>query len=932
MSKSPDPAFDEVRRLGALRDCDLLDTPPEAAFDRLAALAADLFDTPIGLVSLVDEDRQWFKARVGLDETETPREWSFCAHAVEGGAWETLVVEDATADSRFVENPLVTGAPGIRFYAGVALTDAEGQNLGTLCVIDRKRRPAPGAAELERLRRLACIVVDEIELRKATRALAGKQQLLELAESVAGVGSWRYSVADGRVIWSDEVYRIYGLEPGAFDPNVADAIGFYHPDDQPVLRRHLAAARESGTGYLLRLRLIRRDGAERIVMSRAECQLDAGGAVAVIQGVFQDVTDSERTLRRAQRSEARLRSITDGMADVVTRLRRGGASNYISPSISSLLGYQPHEMAGQSSLNFVHPDDRDLVAGVIGRLEKQDGRDTIRHRALHRNGDTVWVETSFRHIAGETEDEGEVVAVIRDVSERRRLEAELEQSEMRFRLLADNSSDMLVRWGVDGVVRDISAACRMLGVEREEVIGKQILSLVAPEQLAGSQAMIDQLLRDHRAEPDRRREHLVRTRDGREVWLEGRPRLVFNADGEPAEVVSVLRDVSARKAAEEAMTIAKAEAEAAAEAKAQFLANMSHELRTPLTAVVAFARLAAEQPELSETTRRYVERLTTGARALMATVNDILDFSKLEAGQVDIRPGPVAPARLVEEAVSMFETLAGDRGLALSVEGAGDLPACVALDEDRVRQVLLNLIGNAVKFTEAGGVTVRVRWSAADGELLCQVRDTGPGIASGEMARLFQRFSQVDDSLTRKQGGTGLGLAICKGLIEAMGGEIGAESTPGEGSCFHFRIPAPLAVDRATAPGDDAGTLGQAVRALLVDDNETNREIVSLMLEPFGVEVVEATNGLEAVGAALKRPYDVILMDLRMPVMDGVEAATRIRGQDGPNRRTPIVAFSADVMIDHPLFDGAVAKPVDPAALITTLAAALEAGAGNPTA
>ena len=796
MSQTSDPTEREALRLETLRAYDVLDTAPEAAFDRLTALAADLFDAPIALVSLVEEDRQWFKARVGLEATETPRDVSFCAHTLGGGDWATLVVEDARLDPRFNANALVTGEPNIRFYAGVALTTPEGVNLGTLCVIDDHPRPHPSQKDMDRLGKLAGIVVDELVLRRTSTALATKQRQLEMAETVAGVGSWRYRLSDGRIDWSDEVYRIHGVTPETFDPNLVSAVSFYHPDDRQAVSDHLDHAARDGVGFQFRLRIQRGDGSLRNVLSRGECERDAAGAVALIHGVFQDVTESEMALRRAQRSESRFRGLADSMADVVTRLRLDGASTYISPAIEPLLGYRPREMAGHSALHFVHPGDRPLVGDVLARLADGGALETLQHRVVHKDGKVIWVETSFRTVADDDLGAGEIVAVIRDVTE--------------------------------------------------------------------------------------------------------------------------------RKAAQEALAAAKREAEAAADAKAQFLANMSHELRTPLTAVVGFARLAAEQPELSETTRGYVDRLATGAKALMATVNDILDFSKLEAGQVEIRPRPVDPARVLTESVSMFEGLAGDNGVRLRLSGDEALPASLVLDEDRIRQVLLNLVGNAIKFTRDGDVEVEVAWDAGAGRLSCRVRDTGPGIPPDQVGRLFQRFSQVDGSLTRKHGGTGLGLAICKGLVEAMGGEIGVESRLGEGSCFHFTLPTtPGGSVQSVAP-PTSGPLGDHLRILLAEDNAANRELVRVILRPLGVEISEAVNGREAVQLGLERPFDLILMDVRMPELGGHDAARRLRREDGPNQDTPILAFSADVVSDFDAFDGAIAKPIEASALVRAIAEALD--------
>jgi CheY-like chemotaxis protein len=246
--------------------------------------------------------------------------------------------------------------------------------------------------------------------------------------------------------------------------------------------------------------------------------------------------------------------------------------------------------------------------------------------------------------------------------------------------------------------------------------------------------------------------------------------------------------------------------------------------------------------------------------------------------------------------------------------------------------VLLNLMGNAVKFTDAGTVTLRLRYEDAAGELHVAVEDTGEGMSQAQQEKLFQRFSQVDASSTRRHGGTGLGLAICKGLVEAMGGAIGVKAEPGAGSVFFFSIAAPAVEAPATATAQAEDSLSiEGFQVLVVDDNPVNRELARLVLSSLGAEVTEAEDGESAVAAAMTQPWQVILMDIRMPVFDGVEALRRIRSQPGPNRATPILAFSADADMDQFTsgiggFDGIVRKPIIPAAMIEAIARAAEAG------
>jgi PAS domain S-box-containing protein len=781
----------EARRLAALQAFGVIDTPPEAAFDRLTTLAAELFAAPIAMISLIDTDRQWFKSSYGFKAFAAPRDMAFCAHTLALEPHGVMVVEDMREDRRFCRHPLVLEHPKIRFYAAGVLTTRDGDNLGALCVADVTPRPRPSEAQLAQLRVMAQIVVDQLELRKADRVAKERGRLLALADSMSGIGHWRYEVAGKKVIWSDEVYRIHGVDRETFDPLYDDAIAFYHPDDRARVADLLHAAIDQKKDYSFQARLRGRDGESRHVINKAVCEIDDGGAVTAVLGALQDVTAQVRTLKAVQESEQRYRLLADNMSDVVTRFPLEGGGGYVSVGIERLLGYSQDEMNALTPEALVHQADMSIFADAVDKMAAGEERLSIQHRAMHKDGHAIWIEAGL------------------------------------------------------------------------------------------------QLVRD--------------------------------AAGRPSDVVAVLRDITDRKAMEDDLRAARAEAEASAAVKADFLANMSHELRTPLTAVLGFAKLVEEQPELTAVTRGYLHRVSNAGGALLSTINDILDFSKLEARQLEIKPRSMAPATLAIDTLELFTAQAEEKGLALATSGLQALPPLVRGDPDRVRQILLNLIGNAVKFTDAGSVTLEAAYDARQGRLTYCVIDTGLGIPADRAAKLFQRFSQIDGSSTRKHGGTGLGLAICKGLAEAMGGEIGVRSQEGQGACFWFSIPAPeVAAEAAPEHGEAHAVLYPGCRVLLVDDNATNRLLVRAMLSDFDVAITEAADGLEAVRLASAAPFDVILMDLRMPGLDGVGAARRIRCEDGLNAAAPIIAFSADVTEPQPpgLFDGAIAKPLTAASLI----------------
>ena len=413
----------ERRRLAALNSFRVMDSRPDPSLDRITALAAELMQAPIALVSLVDDKRQWFKSRHGLDACSTPREQAFCAHALELEPNAVMVVEDAAADPRFADNPLVTGPPYIRFYAGALLTDSKGFRLGTLCVIDTVARSRPSNGTLSRLRVLAQSVVDKLERDRALRLVSEQRRLLALVEVISGVGHWRYEIATGGVNWSDEVFAIHGVRRGEFDPGGEGWLSFFRQADRATLRDLLTAAQRDKTGYEFELAITRPDGVAREIAARATCELNDKGEVEAIFGVIQDVTERNQTIRDVRKGEARYRLLTDHMADVVTRIRLDGGSNYISPAIESLIGYTPAEMNGRTAQSFVYGPDQPLIAETFAALAAGQDQATVQLRAVHRDGHPVWVETRFKLLRDEDDRPAEMVAVIRDIADRKVLEA-----------------------------------------------------------------------------------------------------------------------------------------------------------------------------------------------------------------------------------------------------------------------------------------------------------------------------------------------------------------------------------------------------------------------------------------------------------------------------------------------------------------------------
>jgi signal transduction histidine kinase/ActR/RegA family two-component response regulator len=367
-------------------------------------------------------------------------------------------------------------------------------------------------------------------------------------------------------------------------------------------------------------------------------------------------------------------------------------------------------------------------------------------------------------------------------------------------------------------------------------------------------------------------------------------------DGAAFRIIA-LRDETERRAREEALEIAKQTAEHANEAKSSFLAMMSHELRTPLNALLGSAELMA-RTQLDETQANYVRMFNEAGRLMMAMVNDVLDYAKIEAGQLEIEKHPTSLKQLARELETLWGPHAASKGLYLKIDTSGLDWDMVIGDPTRLRQIVFNLVSNAVKFTVSGGVTIRLS-SITNGRncrLVIEVADTGVGIPLDRQASIFKAFIQADSTITRRFGGTGLGLAIAKSLAQQMQGGLTVASAPGKGSTFLFeaRLEATLGQETSAQAATQEREITRPLQILAVDDNALNRQILAAMLDLWPVQTTWATNGVEALEAMEMQAFDVVLMDVQMPIMDGITATRRVREGQGINHQTPIIALTAN--------------------------------------
>jgi PAS domain S-box-containing protein len=552
---------------------------------------------------------------------------------------------------------------------------------------------------------------------------------------------------------------------------------------------------------------------------------------------------------------------------------------------------------------------------------------------LRGDGSVIWLQvelTPWRDGAGEI---GGLIITSHDVTDMVAALERTERSEERMRL-AIETADMHV-WELDYRRRELIT----MGAEATFYTDPITYNGLAHDIYSGIDMRdVDRVKEEWRLHEEEgapyRPEYRVRRSDDKEVWVLGAVRYLTDEEGKPLRLVGALQNITARKEAEQALVQAKEEAEAATQAKSAFLATMSHEIRTPLNGVLGMAQAMA-MGEVTDQQRERLEVIRQSGESLLAILNDVLDLSKIEAGKLELEQAEFDIDELARGAIGAFAATAQAKGLSFELTVDRRAHGVYRGDSVRVRQILYNLVSNALKFTEAGGVKVAVSRKAK--HLSIAVADTGIGVATEKLASLFQKFEQADASTTRRYGGTGLGLAICRDLVELMGGSIRAESSLGAGATFTADLPLPRVAASAAKTASPAAerrepTEGVALRVLAAEDNGMNQLVLRTLLEQVGVEPVIVGNGREAVAAWAREPWDLILMDVQMPEMDGPTATGVIRARERAEGRprTPIVALTANAMAHQVSeylqsgMDGFVAKPIEAGRLYAVIQDALD--------
>jgi PAS domain S-box-containing protein len=763
--KAPPLPINERERLAALKRFEILDTPPEPAYDGLARLAADLLNAPIACIGFTDSSRQWYKAQYGIDLQQTPRESSLCAHTVVSR--NLLIIEDLSRDPRFSDCPLLQH-PGLKFYAGAPLVTRDGFVIGTLSVMDVEPRTL-SFQQTEALNILRNQVMSQLELRIAHQKLG-------------------------------EVLR----DQRRTETALKDSEAFY----QNLVRS-------------LPQNLFRKDLQQRFTFANQRFCDTIGRAVSEIIGKTDfDLFDAE--LAAKYQADDRRVIETGESVDVV------------------------EEHPGPDGLkSFVH---------------------VLKTPLYDAGGKVVGLQGIFW-----------------DVTERKKIEEQLNHERDLLTALIDNVPDNIYFKDVQGrFIKVGKGLAEAFGLSHpNQALGRTDFDFYSEEHALGCQEIERKIISS--GQP------LVGITE-REVWKNGKERFVLSTrmplrshDGEIIGTFGISRDITQLKNTESELAKARDAALESARLKSEFLANMSHEIRTPMNGIIGMTGLLLET-DLTREQRDFAESVSTSADSLLTIINDILDFSKIEAGKMTFETIEFDLRDVVEDTVELLAARAQHKGLELVSFVPPEVPKLLKGDPGRLRQILTNLVGNAVKFTEEGEIfvsVVAVEENENDTLLRFSVKDTGIGIAPEAQEKIFQAFTQADGSMTRRYGGTGLGLAISKQLAELMHGTLTVESELGKGSCFSFtaRLQKQPSGTNFTSK---ARVRLNGIRVLIVDDNATNRQILHHQTLAWRMQNASCNGGPEALvllrkEAAAGKSFQLALLDMQMPEMDGLTLAKAIK-------------------------------------------------------
>ncbi len=870
-----------------------MDTGPESSFDDIVQLAAQICGRPIAGVTFIDLDRQWFKSRIGLDLQETPREEAFCARTILQD--DVFEVPDVRNDECYQSGLLASPPYSIRFYAGTPLITPDGFAIGALNVMDRVPCNLTDQQK-EALRTLARQVVTHLELHRHVKEIEHEVERHQRTEDALRFAETKY-----RGIFDNISVGIYQTTKEghylAANQRLADIYGFNAPEElinsvndisqqiyvDPKRRdEFVRLMREEGVISGFEAQVYRKDGKIIWIAENARAVRLPSGELEFYEGTVTDITRRKLMEEKLKNSEILYHSLVESLPQNIFRKDLNERFTFANQRFCRILEHSHEDVIGKTDFDFFPPelarkyqeDDRRIMekGGTFETVEEYLTPD-------HQKAYMQVVKTPLYDAQGNVSG---VQGIFWDVTEKRRIEEELAFERDLLRSLLDNVPDRVY-------FKDTS--CRFL---RCSLAMAQRLGLKDPAAVVGKTDFdfhSEELAREFFKDEQRiilTGEMMVNKVEkqvavnGEEIWASVTKVPLRNRHGQVTGIIGISRDITTLKKAEQELAVARDAALETARLKSEFLATMSHEIRTPMNGIIGMTGLLLDT-KLTSDQRDFSETIRSSADALLTIINDILDFSKIEAGKLILEKIDLDLREVVESTVELLAQKAQDKGLEIISHVPEEIPTHLRGDPGRLRQILINLVGNAVKFTEAGEVVVRVVMDADDKEsvkLRFLVTDTGIGMPLEVQSQMFQAFTQADGSTTRKYGGTGLGLAISKQLVNLMGGSIHVESTVGKGSTFWIELPLEKQADRPWRPLTERADLTE-LKVLIVDDNATNRHVFEHQTKAWRMVSQSASGGEEALRlleaeAKAGQPFELILLDMQMPEMDGLMLAREV--------------------------------------------------------
>jgi len=899
--KEPPVPENELQRLQLLYDYNILDTEAEEEFDALTRLASFICGTEIALITLLDAKREWYKSKVGLQASESPRHTSFCQYTILSDT--ILEVEDAQEINLFRINPYVVQEPHIRFYAGAPLITPSGHRLGTLCVMHAQPKSLTDE-QRQALQALAHQTVMLLEKRRQQKLLEQDSDRLSLFKMLFNHGSEVMCILDiksGKFIEVNPAFeQILGYTP-------ADIIGqpisnFLYEDDFHHLKEvlvnlphHVPLELESrfhtrsGDIKWLAWTASGQDG-KWFATGRDVTRLKKSGSEKVdIKDLLVSVLDNSPV---GVYAFACIHTPTGEIIDF--------RSLMVNRAAEKIAGVKANYLIGEKLLGLFDPDEREPILKLFTEVVKKQCSKSLEIQ-YGENEQAQW----YHIIASPLLDDG-LVVVIDNVSSRKLVELQLKHQRTFYEgILNQLPSDIAV---LDAQHRYLflNPAAMKDDETRTWLVGKDDFdycrfynkdTILAEEKQE----------RYNKALTDKRQlewEECVVQPTGETIYCLRHLTPVFNEHSELQYLIEYGLNITDRKKTEQELIAAKEQAEESMRAKEMFLSMMSHEIRTPLNAVIGMSHILLQENPKPE----QIENLKTlqfSGENLLTLINDILDFSKIEAGMIMLEAVDFSLKEVITNIRQTFSYRAKEQGIRLLARIDASLPDLLVGDPVRLNQILMNLVSNAIKFTQKGSVIIDVTLENEDehqAEIIFAVTDTGIGIPADKQDLIFESFTQANSDTTRKFGGSGLGLTITKRLVELKKGSIAIDSQEGKGTTFtvtlKFKKSNQLAAASSHyfrhATSDNLSHL----QVLLVEDHEVNQLVATKFLQTWGIKPDYAINGLEAFRKIQQRSYDLVLMDLQMPEMDGYQATRAIRNLGGSYAQIPIIALTASAMVD----------------------------------